>query len=214
MKKIVAILLTLIFCLCPLGTWAQEEKTYTPEECVALNHALYEANVLENLLSRHSSLTYTFINPWQPEQDGYNWLTSEEVFGVRGMVAEYIKDRVYYRMEPNGQKGAPTLQCGINFDMSFDPCYRIVGNSEEDFWTPEHDHLTGATERDGVICLNSQFDEVFSAKKVEEYGREYTGQVVTTHLEMDATTFEILRFYLCMDGEIFWDRPLRDARYG
>ncbi|MBO4360841.1 MAG: hypothetical protein J5822_08180, partial [Eubacteriaceae bacterium] len=57
----------------------------------------------------------------------------------------------------------------------------------------------------GVICLNSQFDEVFSAKKVEEYGREYTGQVVTTHLEMDATTFEIFRFYLCMDGEIFWE---------
>ncbi len=204
MKRIAAILLTLALCLCPLAAFAEEEKTLTPEECEVLDHLIYEANTLDALFSRHASATYTFTTPLTPETNGVNWIAPGEIYSWQGNVVEYDRDRTYYAASRDSETGELSMWCGVNFDPAYDPTYRVVGKSEEDFLGRDHSFPTYGVERDGLLYLYDECDAALNENRTIALGFDYSGQVFTSEVVADAATYDILKLSILMDGQVTW----------
>ena len=100
--------------------------------------------------------------------------------------------------------GTGNTQSGVNASPEYDPFYRFTGHSEEEFFQPEHDHITGAYTADGLLYLTSALDETASREFIEnDYGEEYRGQTVLTELAADAESCEALQYAVktVLDGE-------------
>lgn len=94
MKKIVVILLVL--CLCPSCAWAEAAQAAQDVAFEELTHAIFEANQLDVLFSRHKSLQFLFSNPDAP--DGYDviWETKDVYYQCYAdWFVHWEKDQVY-----------------------------------------------------------------------------------------------------------------------
>ena len=205
MKKMLAIILTvlMVLSLCP----AFAEAVEAPDEAAAVefNHKVYEANRLDTLFDRHGSVAYAFSYPVEPGRTWFVWETSEGIYqewGTDG--AQLERDRIVYSM--NFDEASETLStgCGVNIDSDYDPLYSFVMKTEQEFFDTEHDHVLEISQEDGLIHQVSEFDETLSQKYVEqELGMEYVGQTIRTELFLDADTLELLKSVetLVQDGE-------------
>ena len=190
---------------------AVEEAEALPGELdeaawLELTHKLYEANQLDALLRRHSSLQYTFSYPETPEKDNYYWETAEAYYqewpGYN--YARYDCDRVYYVMQLD-ETGAPTLTCGVDLSAEYDPFFELFGLSEEEeFCDSEHERLVGSFIEDGLLHVLTEYDESASQEWVEDtLERDWEGEAVRMEAVIDPETNEFLRnsFTMEKDGE-------------
>ena len=195
MRKAFAILVLL--CLCPLHVWAE---AVTDQQTIAeINHAIYESNQLDAIFSRHESVTITFHHPHMPESDEVIWETSELCFRSWSETdAQYIKDNVIYELY--NDNGDVDLSCTCVYGAPYSYCF--VGDPEEYYYSPEHEHTLDCFEEDGLLYIITEYDESLSRKAMEAVGLEYTGQTVRSRIVVDAETYDIVDFcqYVTEDG--------------
>ncbi len=201
LKKIVALLL--ILCLWPMAAWAEGEKPLDEAAFLELNKTIYEANQLDALFSRHTSIRFLFSDAAAP--DGYDviWETKEAYYqSYADWFAHWQKDQVYYEMRYVQETDSLSLVAGYDHDGYYEP-YCFVGDSFEDFYSTEHETLTGWQERDGKVYLTTAYDETMSRETMENYGLAYAGETVYSRVVVDAESYEILCFqkYLETDGK-------------
>lgn len=200
MKKIVAILLAL--CLCPLCAWAETAETPVESDYAELIRAIYEANTLENLFSRHKSLQFLFTDPEAP--DGYDviWETQDVYYqSFADWFAHWEKDQVYCEMRWDQEADNFSVTAGYDYAQYYYAyCF---ADSEEDVVDPEHETVTGCREEDGRLILTIECDETLSRQAMEDMSLAYAGETVLSRMIVDAATYEIMDFckYLEADGE-------------
>ena len=205
MKRMLAIVLTVLMTLslCP----AFAEAVEAPDEAAAMefNHKVYEACQLGSLFSRHESVAFTFTYPLDPSRNGFVWETAECVYQEWGLTsAAFNRDRVVYQMFNDEVRGEVNVFAGVNCEPKYDPFYCFAGGTEEEFFDVEHDHVIEFYEEDGLIHSTSQFDEMLSKKYIEEnLGLEYAGQAIRAKIVVDAKTYDVLenRELMVQDGE-------------
>lgn len=194
MKKTVAILLVLCLCLCPLCAWAETNETSGESDYSELVQAIWAANQLEALFSRHESLQFLFANPAAP--DGYDviWETPGAYYqSFADYFAILERDQTYYMLEDQGEDGI-VLMAGYDYDPYYH-LYTIAGDTVDDLIDPAHERPTDAYEQDGKLYLTIAFDESQAQNALESMGLEYTGQVVMSRITVDAATYEILAWH-------------------
>lgn len=205
MKKMLAIILTVLMVLSLYPAFA--EAVEAPDEATALdfNHKTYEANQLDALFSRHESVAYTFRYPLDANRNGYVWETSDSIYQEWGtLAAEFDRDRIHYMMSTDEATGETDVFGGVDYDPDYQPFYCFAGGTEEEFFDVEHDHVVELYEADGLILSASQFDETLSRKVIEEnLGLTYEGQLIRSEIVVDAETYEVLesREVMAQDGE-------------
>ena len=210
MKKIAAILL--ILCLCPLWAWAETAETDYTE----LIQAIFEANQLEALFSRHESLQFLSTNPAAP--DGYDviWETPDVYYqSFADYYAVLERDQIYYMLHDQGENGI-SLLAGYDYDPYYH-LYTIAGSTVNDLIDPAHERPTDSYEQDGKLYLTIENDDSLAQKSLESLGLEYTGQTVMSRMTVDAATYEILAWekFTVENGEesvfatvkVSYDRP-------
>lgn len=201
LKKIVALLLVL--CLWPMAAWAEGEKPLDEAAWLEMSKAIFEANQLDALFSRHTSVRFLFSNAAAP--DGYDviWETKEVYYqSYADWFAHWQKDQVYYEMRYVQDTDSLRLVAGYDHDGYYTP-YCFVGDAFEEFYISEHETPTGWQERDGKLYLTTVYDEALSRQFMEDKGLAYTGEIVHSRLVVDAETYEILTFqtFLETDGK-------------
>lgn len=207
MRKTLALILVVLILLCMVPASVFADTAEEPDEATAaeFNHKVYEANRLDTLFGRHKSLAYSFVYPEEPGRTWFVWQTSDCAYQEWGTsAAQFDRDRVVYTMNCDEETSAVSVSCGVNIEPDYNPFYNFVGETEEEFFDPAHDHVTRIWEEDGEIHSTSQFDETLSRKFVEnELGLKYTGQTIRTEIILDAETYEILKHVETMvqDGE-------------
>ncbi len=209
MKKIIAVLLTLAFVLCPLLAAADEETAIDAASYARYTHLIFEANTLGALFSRHTSVTYAVEEPMTSAYGGMVWETAEAVFSSWAPEsALYDRDGISYILEPDEETDRAKLSCRVMFDSAYDPYYRVLGASETEAFDNEHEHPTGGFERDGRLHLFSEKDEALSQRQIADLGLEYADQLFTTELVADAVTYEILTLTVRMrqgeEEQVIW----------
>ena len=200
MKKVIAILLLL--CLCPLGAWAETKLSLDEQAIAELNHTIYEANQLDAIFSRHASMTISFNHPYKPDFDEVIWETEKRCFRSWGETgAQYEKDNTIYRIDWDKEMVSASLYCMYDYDDPYFYCF--VSEPEENFYNPEHDHMSDCFEENGLLYLTSEYDETLARKAMENEGLEYAGQTVMSQLIVDAETYDIVAYcqYVEEDGE-------------
>lgn len=200
MKKAMAILLVL--CLCPLCAWAETTWNLDEQAIAELNHNLYEANQLEAIFSRHTSMTVSFYHPYKSVMNEALWETAEACFRAwEGKSAQYEKDNIVYNIDWNEETGDASLSCMHDYDEPYFYCF--VGDSEENYYNPEHDHVSAPFDENGLLYLTSEYDETLARKVMENEGLEYAGQTVMSQLIVDVETYDFVAFcqYTVEDGK-------------
>lgn len=182
------------------GTAAPEETAAPSEELdesawLELSHRIYEANQLDALLGRHSSLKFSITFPETPEKDYLYWETAECCYQEwPGFdYARYDGGRVFYVLQPDGS-GALALSCGIDLTGGYDPFYEFYGLPEEEFLDTEHEHLVGSFTEDGLLHILTELDEAGSQKWIgNQLDRDSAGETVRMEAVIDPETCEILQ---------------------
>lgn len=193
-KKAPAILI-LLLCLCPLLAYAETTGTPNGRTTAEINHAIYEANQLDALFSRHESGTFTFTYAFKPENDSVIWETPKGCFQTwRDGTAQYIKEHVMYSLFPEDQPEETELSCTCVYGEPYRYCY--VAEPEEAFYSPEHERDLGCFEEDGLLTLISEFDESLSREFIEAEGQTYSGEIVRSKMTVDAKNYDILDYRL------------------
>ena len=214
MKKIIAILL--ILCLCPLCAWAETAEILNETNYTELIQAIFEANQLEALFSRHESLQFLSTNPAAP--DGYDvvWETKDAYYqSFADYFAILERDQIYYMLQDQGENGV-SLWAGYDYDPYYH-LYTIAGSTVNDLIDPAHERPTDSYEQDGKLYLTIENDESLAQKSLESLSLEYTGQKVMSRMTVDAETLEILAWdkFTVENGEekifatikVSYDRP-------
>ena len=191
----------------PIAPEAPAAEPIAPEEGAAgpgeldeaawleLSHRIYEANQLDALLRRHSSLEYSFTYPETPEKDNYYWETAECYYQEWPGYdyARYDGGRVFYVLQPDGS-ASPALSCGIDLTGGYDPFFDLFGLPEEEFLDPEHERLTGSFTEDGLLHILTELDEAGSQRWIENIlQRASAGETVRMEEVVDPETCEVLR---------------------
>ena len=205
MKKGIAMLLAvlLLLALCPLTACAEETEPVDEVKAAELSRAIFEANRLDAVFSRHRSMTVSTEFPDDPARSTFVWETADEVYTEYGAeMAEWFRDGFAYRIARDEETGVSRLSCGPNVSPTYDPWFCLVGDSFEKFNDPEHDRLTEIFERDGLIHVLSEYDETLARQELENAGIAYMGQRVTSETIMDRENLDILRYaeYVEQDG--------------
>ncbi len=159
------------------------------------SHKIYEANQLDALLSRHSSLKYSFSYPETPQNDNFNWETAECYYqewpGYN--YARYDGDRFYFVSSPD-ESGAPQLSCGIDHTSGYDPYFELFGLPEDQFLDTEHESLYDSFTEDGLLHILTVYDETGSRRWIENnLSRDSAGETVHMEMVVYRETCEILR---------------------
>ena len=209
MKKLLAILLSLIFvfCLAACGNNMDEEAT---QEVIA---KVYEANKNINLLQNHSSVAFTVENPFIEEKTAN--LEAGETLAVTSKNATnyisysyetpdyaYIKTEstIWYRMparlsyQYNYKDGELSKKVyHASFENNYTPyMLSIVPELEMDWYDKYHETIKKCYEEDGEIHIISDRDETGSKYFLEDIiCYEYGGEIISTELICDAKTYEI-----------------------
>lgn len=218
MRRIISLFLTLCLALglAAVGGHAVAAQLLDDQIFEELTHAIFEANQLETLFSRHKSLTFRFTDPKAP--DGYDtiWETEEIYFqSYADWFAHWEQDQLYYEMRWDSEADSFSLTAGYDYDAYYS-AYCFV-SMEEELWDREHDRPVDILEENGRIVLTTQHDESLSRETMEDLGLEYAGESVISRLVVDAETYEIVSFckYTVEDGqenvvfamEFAYDRP-------
>lgn len=209
MKRSISLFLTLCMVLgllaCGDQVFAAEIHTAEKTEAITgeldeaafleLSHKLYEANQLEALLSRHSSLKYTLVYPETPEKNNFYWETAEVYYQEwPGFdYARYDCDRVYYVMQEDSD-GIPYIACGLDLSSDYDPFFDLYGIPEEEFLDTEHEQLVGSFMEDGLLHILTEYDEEGSREWVEDrLERAWEGEKLCMEFIIDPETYEFLQ---------------------
>ena len=216
MKKTVAMLLVLCLCLCPLCAWAETNKSSGEPDYTELIQAIWAANQLEALFSRHESLQILSSNPAAP--DGYDliWETPDAYYqSFADYFAILERDQTFYVLQDWRENGI-ILMAGYDYD-SYYHLYTLAGKTADDLIDPEHERPIDSYEKDGKLYLTIEFDESLAQQSLESMGLEYSGQAVISRVTMDAASYEILAWnkYTVENGEetvfstiqVSYDRP-------
>ncbi|MBO4374300.1 MAG: hypothetical protein J5829_04250 [Lachnospiraceae bacterium] len=183
-----------------------EERRDIPldsEEFKELQHEIFVANHLEELLKKHSSVIIDMTDA--PENDNdwqdYYYTTDDVYYCECADYAEYNFDRYYYAMENTESEDGSNLYYGIN--LQDDPGlkelagYQIPPEGQEELWSGSEDeeHVSCYIE-DGVIYFMDRFKPEAGREWFEFYvpKETYDGQTVYSELIVDADTKEIKEF--------------------
>lgn len=199
MKRIMAVLLLL--CLCPLCALAETTPGLDDQAIAELNHTIYKANQLEEIFSRHQSVTFSFNHSHEHDLNEVVWETAERSFrSWENNSMEYETTDVCYRLEYTDETDSADLYCVCVYGDPYFYCF--VGEPEENFYNAEHENMTDCYEKDGLLFLNSEYDETLSRKAIENEGLEYKGETVGSRLIVDAKTYDIAGYcqYVMEDG--------------
>ena len=80
--------------LFPLSAAAEMTDVLDEAAVLALNHAIFEANQLDAIFSRHESVAYTFVYPEEPGRTWFVWETKDGVYQEWGTdMSQYETDR-------------------------------------------------------------------------------------------------------------------------
>ena len=192
MKKFLALMLILCLC-CLLVPCAAVSAAAPDEQALAdLTEAIFEANTLDSVFSRHESVDYSFRFLEGYGNDVTVWETADTAFYDWGYFSRLYDGGDLFYQSTMTETGEPELVCGPYFDpASF--YYSMVGSSVSDTFNLEHDVITEVLEQDGVILLRSAYDEPLRQNYITgELGLEYTGQTITTEMALDAESLEVL----------------------
>lgn len=198
-RKIVALLLVL--CLWPMAAWAEGEKPLDEQALAELTQAIFEANQLEALFDRHTSVRFLFSDPDAPDGFDVIWETKEEYYqSYADWFAHWEKDQVYYEMRYVRETDSFTLIAGYEYDPYY-KLYSFVGSSIESFYDPERETIVDCHEQDGKLYLVSVYDETKSRESMEDAGLAYAGETVKTRLVVDASTYDILTYHKYVEAD-------------
>ncbi len=201
-KPILALMLALCLFLCPLTVRAEGEPL-DEQAFWELLKTVYEANRLEALFNRHTSVQFLLSDADAP--DGYNviWETKEVCFQTYAdWFAHWQKDQVFYETRYVRETDSLTLFAGYDYDFYYTP-YCFVDDTFEEFFDVEHDTPAGCHIEDGKLYLTSFYDETMSRETMENMGLAYNGETVYSRLVVDASTYEASFFqkYFEADGK-------------
>ena len=173
------------------------------EEFEKLQHEVFVANQLDELLKKHSSVIFDLTDA--PEND-YDW---RDYFYITGDVyyyecedyAEYDFGRYFYSMENIDREGGSAMYYGINLksdpDIKGIAGYQFPPEGNEDLWSNnENEEHVACYIENGLLYIkdrqNPEASREWFGKRVPK--ETYDGQTVYSEVLADAETKEIQEF--------------------
>ena len=162
------------------------------------SHALYEANTLDAIFSRHDSVEYWILfdeDKLPSTYYDYVYETPDTAYSETKDAAFYADRDSFYQMWIDGSYS--DLYYTFDFRNGYDPHlnagYQLVPADEEEWWNPANEKPVDSYAASGEVCLISEYDEELSRRFVEERLLEtYEGQSVTVTVIADAESYEII----------------------
>ena len=209
MKKSIIVLLLLTLTVCSFASCGNvqngemtndipEHVTPSVEEMKEINHKVYVANTREELLKKHTSITYFFDNGNSRDYDlaRLYYITADYQYAEGNNWAEIQKDRMIYEL--SGRLNPADAAMTYKFNLLADPkaeLYQYVTATEEDWQDDDHDTLIDCYTQDGRIHLFTEMDEAGSERYAGIIGEAYKGQTYCQESIVDAETYELLLEY-------------------
>ena len=190
----------------PLPEELREKTDMSFEEA---NRAIFEANRLETILSKHESVEYRqiFTSENAPEWPYYVYETSDMAYTETPSVSAYVGNGRYYELMENA--AGSEFYYVFDFCHHYDPAanigYEIVPQTYEEWWDESQETAAGCYVEGDEIHLLSAATPEGSREIVEKYLQmPYSGEMITSERIADAESFELHRFVFRMekDGEI------------
>ena len=173
-----------------------------------VNHRIFEANNLNSILSRHSSVEYimTFEGGNRKGWPDYVYETQDMAYVDSPNTAVYVGNGRYYELIEN--EAGSELFYVFDFLHNYDPLanagYEIVPERFEDWWSADDEIPAGCFTEDGKIHLITVSTEEGSRELIEDHlGLPYNGETVYSEVIADAETYEIRSFiyHMELDGQ-------------
>ncbi len=212
MKKLLSILLAAAVCLA-LAACAAEPKAepFDREKALEFNHKIFVENQLDAILARHSSVTFRFHDPLNPDPAhfDYYYLTADASYSECKISANYCEGYLEYmaRLQPDdsGQPSATaTVIAHLDEDYERYNTYQVPLEDEDLWFRRDVEDVTGMrTSQDGFTVITTTANEEGSRQFFEEYlyGRAYEGQTVRTEIVAYADSGEIVTFTQMLDKD-------------
>ena len=187
----------------------QTGQSLKPTAFEEANRAIFEANRLETILSKHESVEYRqiFTSENAPEWPYYVYETSDMAYTETPSVSAYVGNGRYYELMENA--AGSEFYYVFDFCHHYDPAanigYEIVPQTYEEWWDESQETAAGCYVEGDEIHLLSAATPEGSREIVEKYLQmPYSGEMITSERIADAESFELHRFVFRIekDGEI------------